>query len=112
VQLKDTARSETIGKSNILLTTAGVHKDARIVSVGTTEYTFTIDTSVGNAGYAYIENLDATNYVRWGYSTGVYNHRALPGNKPNIVNLEPTVSAIYLIANVAACDVYIHVEEA
>lgn len=93
------------------VTTTGEGWDYRNVNVGTSEYTFTIDTGIGDAGQCLIVNRDDTNYVQVGFATGVYYLRILKG-EPALIPLEPGTSALYLLANTAACDCEIYVREA
>ena len=54
-------------------------------------------------GWVILQNLDATNYVRWGFSTGVYGGRLEPGEYA-MFRLNPGAT-IFLIADTAACKV-------
>ena len=117
VQHRDVTSSSnqlTYGKSNLTYTTTGYHEDRRVLSIGTSEESFTISTDIGDAGICYLENLDATNYVSVGFSTGVYGIRLGPSGSgiPAQFALEPATATIYLLANTASCNVKIHVAEA
>lgn len=72
-------------------------------SIGTTEETITF-TDITTNGWCAMVNLDTTNYVEWGFSTGVYGGRlrALESAGPFRVNAGAT---LYLKANTAACRV-------
>ena len=97
--------------ANISVTTTGNQFDFRRVEVTTSEYTFTISTDVGDCGYCWIRNADATNYVEVGFATTVYYLKLLAGQ----VALFPLVaaqSALYLKANTATCEVEVYVHEA
>lgn len=113
-QIRDTTTSgsrTTYGKSNVSVTGAGGHEDRRVVTVGTSEESFTISTDIGNAGLIYMENLDSTNFVQFGYVTTEYWERLSPG-VPHVLELEPTVATLFMKADTAACQVVFHIFEA
>lgn len=58
-------------------------------------------------GWFFMKNLDATNYVRWGFSTTVYGGRIKPGETAGPFRLNPG-STLFLIANTAACKVLVY----
>jgi len=96
----------------LAVTTAGDAFDYRKVNVTqAAEYTFTIDTDVGNAGLCWIYNADATNYIQVGFATTVYYLRILAGQAA-VIPLEPGTSALYLRANTADCETEVYVREA
>lgn len=68
----------------------------------------TSETTVDLTGYGrvVIENLDAANYVRWGFATGVYKARLQAGGAPTTMFLE-AATTLYFIANTAACQIRI-----
>tara|TARA_R110000868_G_C10385497_1_gene719778 strand:+ start:31 stop:402 length:372 start_codon:yes stop_codon:yes gene_type:complete len=72
-------------------------------SIGTAEETITF-TDIATNGWCEMTNMDATNYVEWGFSTGVYGGRmrAYESAGPFRVNAGAT---LYLKANTAACRV-------
>ena len=72
-------------------------------SIGTSEESITF-TDIATNGFCILVNLDTTNYVEWGFSTGVYGGRmrALEPAGPFRVNAGAT---IYLKANTATCRV-------
>jgi len=79
-----------------------------VQEVGTSEETLAIG-DCATVGYMIVKNLDATNYVELGVSTGVYHVKLLAGESALIRWND--ASAIYALANTAACDVeYIAVE--
>jgi len=65
---------------------------------------------IGTEGLCIIQNLDSTNYVQVGYSTGVYGQRLRAGGMPSRFFLEPGTTLL-LKSNVAACNVRIIVYE-
>lgn len=110
--ITDSTISLTRRTDNLAVTTAAGNVDNRIVSVSSGgETTFTLDTNIGNAGYVYAKNLDATNYVDLGFATTVYPLR-LKAGQVGIFPITPATSALYLLANTAACRVEIMVHEA
>jgi hypothetical protein len=80
-------------------------------TVGTSEETLTV-TDIGTLGVAYFLNLDPTNYVQLGVSTGVYFCRLKPAasDMPAMFRLEPGVT-IYGKANTSACKVLVGIYE-
>jgi len=78
------------------------------ISVGTVEETVTLS-ELTTPGTVIIKNLDATNYVDFGFSTGVYGIRLKPG-RFNFFDLAPGVT-LYAKANTAACRVSVQAYE-
>ena len=110
--LQNVTRKWTRQELNVAVAASADNMDYRTVTVTQSgEYTFTIDTDVGNCGYAFIFNHDATNFVKIGFATGDYKMRALPG-EPAVFRLDPAVSALYLLADTADCTCDIIVTEA
>ncbi|MDA1232962.1 MAG: hypothetical protein O2856_19520 [Planctomycetota bacterium] len=81
-----------------------------IVSIGTAEETL-VFTDITTLGIAVFYNLDTTNYVQWGGSTGVYVGRLKPSDTPHVFRLEPGAT-IYMKADTAACKVRVICYEA
>lgn len=109
--ITDSTIALTRRTDNLSVTTAAGNVDNRIVSVATSETTFTIDANIGNAGYVYAKNLDGTNYVDLGFATTVYPLR-LKAGQVALFPITPAQSALYMLANTAACRVEIMVHEA
>ena len=84
-------------------TQTGVGQDDRKHSIGTTEESITL-TDVSTNGFVLLHNLDSTNYVQWGFATGVYGGRMKAGETAGPFRLEPGAT-LYLKANTAACRV-------
>ncbi len=76
--------------------------------VGTTEETLTT-TEISTLGWAFFKNLDETNYVEVGFSTGVYGIRLEAGEIATF-RVNPG-STIYMKANTASCKVQAYVLE-
>ena len=85
-----------------------------VVSIGTSEEPVDPDsgtlTSLATEGWMMMQNLDASNYVQWGFATGVYGGRMEAGETAGPFRLEPG-AVLYLLANTAVCDVRIEVYE-
>ena len=62
-------------------------------------------------GWAIMTNLDTTNFVKWGFSTGVYGGRMEPGETAGPFRIDPALASLYMIADTAACNVLIQVLE-
>jgi hypothetical protein len=76
-----------------------------VVTVGTTEQTL-VPGDLATFGIAVFQNLDPTNYVDIGITTGVYFNQLEPiaSDIPLILRLKPGIT-IYLKANTAPCRV-------
>lgn len=68
--------------------------------IGTTEETVSF-VDVTNNGWVMLHNLDATNYVEIGFSTGVYGIRVKAGER-SLFRLN-AAATLYAKANTAAC---------
>lgn len=98
--------------SQIQVTQSGALVYDVVHSVGTTEETAGPSFGdIGTEGVFVVYNLDTTNYVQVGFSTGVYGVRLAASSIPLIGTLEPNAT-LYLKANTAACKVRIVVYEA
>lgn len=78
------------------------------MSIGTTEES-TAFTELTTEGWLFMENLDTTNYVQWGFATGVYGGR-LEAGEFAMFRCEPSLT-LYLKANTAACKMLINCME-
>ena len=75
------------------------------ISVGTTEES-TAFPELTTEGWMFLQNNDATNYVQWGFATGVYGGRLKAGEFA-LFRMEPALT-LYLKANTAACNVLVY----
>lgn len=88
---------------------SGVGQDDRKHSIGTTEESITF-TDISTNGWVLMQNLDTTNYVQWGFASGVYGGRMKAGELAGPFRME-SGATLYLKANTAACRVrVIHYE--
>ena len=78
------------------------------LSIGTSEESVALS-ELGTQGWLFMQNLDDTNYVRWGFATTVYGGRLEPGEVA-LFRLNPG-STLYMISNSAACRVNIRAFE-
>ena len=79
-----------------------------VQSVGTTEEELPQGADLGTPGFILVKNLDSTNYVEVGHSTGVYAAKLLAGE---VCLFRLNSGTLYAKANTAACLVeYIIVE--
>jgi len=97
------------GKITVTQTTKTFFKS--VVSIGTAEETVTF-AELTTPGVAFLLNLDTTNYVQWGVSTGVYVGRLKGADIPACLRLDGSATTLYLKANTAACRVLITVYDA
>jgi hypothetical protein len=92
----------TINASNLQFDQAAVGAAEGVQEIGTSEESLSTG-DLSTYGWLYLRNLDDTNYVQVGFSTGVYGIRLEPG-EPAVFRTEPTAT-VYLLANTAACNV-------
>ena len=77
--------------------------------IATSEESISSFGSVANEGYCFLQNLDETNYIEIGFSTGVYGIK-LKAGEASILRLVPGLT-LYLRANTATCNLYLVVLE-
>lgn len=80
------------------------------LTIGTTEESVSL-AELTTPGWAVMQNLDGTNFVQWGFSTGVYGGRLEPGETAGPFRLDPGVSNLFLKSDTAACKVLLYVFE-
>jgi|TARA_R110002110_G_scaffold145775_6_gene335354 hypothetical protein len=109
VQLLNGSLQKTItpGALALVQDDAGSFEDVN--SIPTSEEAVATFGSMTNEGWVYLRNIDATNYVQWGFSTGVYGGRLEPGETA-LFRAEPGFT-LFFLANTAACLVQIIVLE-
>ena len=73
--------------------------------VGTSEESNAF-TELTTEGWLMMQNMDATNYVEWGFSTGVYGGRLKAGEFA-LFRCNPALT-LYMKANTAACKVVVY----
>lgn len=73
------------------------------VTIGTSEETVAFG-ELGTKGYCVIQNLSATNFIEWGFSTGVYGGKLLAGE---VALFRLNATSLFLKADTAACKVLI-----
>lgn len=88
-------------KSTALTQTAVGGPTPGYMTVGTTEES-TAFPELTTEGMLFMQNLDSTNYVQWGFATGVYGGRMEANDPPVQFRMEPGLT-LYLKANTAAC---------
>ena len=72
-------------------------------TLGTSEETIAFG-ELSTKGWCVIHNLDATNFIKFGFSTGVYGGKLLAG-EACVFRLNTT--SLYMIADTAACKVLV-----
>lgn len=75
------------------------------ITAGTSEES-TAFPELTTEGWLFMKNLDGTNFVQWGFSTGVYGGRLEPGEIA-MFRMEPSLT-LYLKANTAACKMLVY----
>ena len=96
----------TVSTRTIQITQTTVGAGSFTQAVGTSEETITMGDLA--PGVVELYNLDGTNYVQVGFSTGVYGARLYPTGSgiPMRFQLEPS-GTIYVKANTAGCNVQV-----
>ena len=79
-----------------------------MVNIGITEETLDLS-ELTTLGWCIMRNLDATNHVEVGFSTGVYGMRLDP-NSMAMFRINPGAT-VYMKANIAACKVIVNALE-
>jgi hypothetical protein len=74
-------------------------QEANTLTIGTSEESFTFGADIEPAYWLYLQNLDSTNYVQIGFSTGVYGIRLRAGDFA-LLPVEPS-STLFALANTA-----------
>lgn len=88
-------------------TQAGDKYQGGVQIIGTTEESLQKN-DVGTIGFIAVRNLDATNYVQFGHTTGVYDVKVLPGMGAVI---PWSGTGVFALANTASVEVeYLIVE--
>ena len=104
--LKSNLSFEHVAKASPYTMTGAGGPTPGFISVGTSEESTTFP-EIGTEGWLFMQNLDATNYVQWGFSTGIYGGRMKPGETAGPFRMEPGLT-LYLKANTAACKCQIY----
>ncbi|MDB4694485.1 hypothetical protein OAF30_03560 [Flavobacteriales bacterium] len=78
--------------------------------IGTSEETETFS-ELTAPGWCTIQNLDSTNFVEWGFSTGVYGGKLMAGETAGPFRINSASTTLYLKADTAACRVVINALE-
>jgi hypothetical protein len=81
-----------------------------MVTIGTVEESQSF-AELTTPGWVTIQNLDTTNFVEWGFSTGVYGGKLAAGDTAGPFRLNSSAS-LYLKADTASCKVIINALEA
>jgi hypothetical protein len=101
--------AETIAPTAYTVDQTGIGSWKSVQNIATSEENIATFGDVGTEGFAYFRNLDTSNYVTWGFSTGVYGGRLEAGETAQF-RMNPGLT-LYLLANTAACEVEIFVAE-
>ncbi len=88
--------------SNLQVDQAAVGAAAGVQNIGTTEESLSTG-DLTTYGWLFLRNLDTSNYVQVGFSTGVYGIR-LEAGEFAAFRTDPAAT-VYLKASTAACDV-------
>lgn len=78
------------------------------LTIGTSEESESFS-ELTNVGWCLMKNLDSTNFIEWGFSTGVYGGR-LEAGEVALFRFKPATT-LYLKADTAACQMTIYALE-
>jgi hypothetical protein len=104
------ALMDSTPQQTLLVTQSLASLLSKVVSVTTSESDLST-TEVTTLGWAWIQNLDTTNYVQWGPKNASNNMQVIGRLKPGewaLLRLEPGIT-IRWKANTAACKVLIKI---
>ena len=110
IRLSNGNLKQTISPGSLTFDQSGNGYYHNVSNIGTSEESIATFGDVSTEGWCYMRNADATNYVQWGFSTGVYGGRMEAGETAGPFRMEPGLT-LYLKANTAACNVEIFVAE-
>ena len=91
------------------ITKNGIGKYSLTASVGTSEKSLTSFGELTTQGICVLRNTDTANFVKWGFSTGVYGGKIKAG-ETYCFRMEPSAD-LYLIADTATCLVDVDILE-
>lgn len=105
----DKGGAKTSRSENISVTVSGNAFTHQVQEVGTGEEELEQGTDLGAPGYLLLKNLDSSNYVEVGSTTGVYDIRIRAGE---VALYRHNSATIYAKATGGACDVeYLLIED-
>jgi hypothetical protein len=81
-----------------------------MVEIGTVEETEAFS-ELTVPGWCTIQNLDSTNFVEWGFSTGVYGGKLMAGETAGPFRINSASTTLYLKADTAACRIVVNALE-
>lgn len=87
-------------RDSIIVSVTGDSFSHNIQSVGTTEEEVAQGADLGTPGYVWLKNLDSTNYIEIGSTTGVYDIKL---KAKELALYRHNSETIYAKANTAAC---------
>ena len=90
----------TIQRVQATIDVAGKPIVEQTISIGTTEVSLTLPAA---PGFIRLENLDATNYIEFGRTTGVYTGKLFPVGGVNYAEFGLNGTTLFVKANTAAC---------
>jgi hypothetical protein len=107
-QIVDGNRISNVSISRTPTATNYDNRRVTITQSGEVEHTFSTD--ITNPHEVTVENKDATNFITFGFATGVYYLKVWPGEMHSF-SVVPTVSSFFAIADTADCECVITVKE-
>lgn len=86
------------------ITNSGAYWNENIQNIGTSDETVSIGSDISSLGYIYVRNLDATNYVELGYTSGTYFAK-LKAGEACIFRAGSGLTTLHAKANTGAVDI-------
>lgn len=90
------------------ITTSGAIYDQGIQAIGTSDESVSIRSDIATLGYIYARNLDSTNYVELGYTSGTYFAK-LKAGQACIFPAGSGLTTLHAKANTASIDLEVFV---
>jgi hypothetical protein len=102
ISATETKNGVTFSKSftSLLASVSGDSPISNLQTIGTSDETLDIG-DISTVGFIFAKNLDSTNYVQIGYTSGTYFGRLKPGEACGI-RLDASVTAVHAKANTGA----------
>lgn len=92
--------AKTNRRESISVDITGDAFSQQVQSIGTSEEEVAQGADLGTPGYVFLKNMDSTNYIEVGSTTGVYDIKLLAGE---IALYRHNSATIYAKANTSAC---------
>jgi hypothetical protein len=86
------------------VTCSGAQYQIATQAIGTSDESVAINSDISSLGYIYVRNLDGTNYVELGYTSGTYFGK-LKAGEACVFRAGAGLTTLHAKANTATCDI-------